>query len=146
MKKKYFLLNRPIPPELCHQEEILVQGQKGGVVKTVEYNLTFPPPPSGWGKRNQLREENSKFIRNGRGKKERKRRKMEEEKGKREKKKEKRKKVKEKWREKEVKKSSKKNSPATHTCLLEENSIQKNFLGGKKSNFRKNILPWNKTE
>ena len=52
MKKKYFLLNRPIPPELCHQEEILVQGQKGGVVKfTGEYNLTPPPPLRGGDKK-----------------------------------------------------------------------------------------------
>ena len=56
--------------------------------ETWKYNLTFVPPPTGWGKRNQLREENSKFIRNGRGKKEakdgkeRKRGRMEEEEGK----------------------------------------------------------------
>ena len=57
-----------------------------------EYNLTLPPPPLqgavGGGERNQLREENSKFIRKGREKregkdgKERKRGRKEEKKGK----------------------------------------------------------------
>ena len=69
-----------------------------------EYNLTFAPPPSGGEGRNQLREENSKFIRNGRGKKGKKRLKGKKkwrkrrEKGKREKKRRKRKKIKEKGR------------------------------------------------
>ena len=56
---------------------------------TGEYNLTFAPPPLKGGKRNQLREENSKFIRKGRRKKEGKdkteRKRMEKKNGKKEK-------------------------------------------------------------
>ena len=53
--------------KLALQKSPILQISK--TVKVGEYNLTFAPPPQGGGERNQLRKENSKFIRKGREKK-----------------------------------------------------------------------------
>ena len=69
------------------------------------YNLTFAPPsPSRGGPRNQLREENSKFIRKGRGEKKKGKDGKERKRGKKEKKRGKEEKIKDKESKKLVKK------------------------------------------